>query len=103
MSHYALEPDTDVGQLELAVIVVLLGLVVLRVLIVTVLGLLIIRPVRECPACFEPTVPIRLPFVLRLAVGFEWRWCPACRWQGPARRVSERRLGPKTRSSPGGS
>ena len=82
---------TDVGRFELAVAVVLLGLVVLRVLIVTVLGLLIIRPVRECPACFEPTVPIRWPLVLRLATGFEWRWCPSCRWQGPARKVSGRR------------
>ncbi|MDE0395771.1 MAG: hypothetical protein OYK82_13445 [Gammaproteobacteria bacterium] len=89
--HLPTGPGTDVGRFELAVAVVLLGLVVLRVLIVTILGLLILRPVRECPACFEPTVPIRWPLVLRLATGFEWRWCPSCRWQGPARKVSGQR------------
>ena len=89
------------GRFELAVVVVLLALVVVRVLIVAVLGLLIIRPVRECPACFEPTVPIRLPLLLRLARRFEWRWCPACGWEGPARRVSEHWRGPKSHPSRG--
>lgn len=86
-------------HLELAIVAVLLFLVGLRVVLVTVLGLLIIRPVRDCPACFEPTVAIRKPLLTRFVPRFEWRWCATCGWEGPARRISERFVRTRTDSS----
>ncbi len=73
---------------ELAVVVILFFLVLLRFTVITVLGLLIIRPVRDCPACFRPTVPIRMTWLTRLYSTLEWRWCPECQWEGPARKMS---------------
>jgi len=69
-------------------VLVLLALVVLRWVLLLFGAALIIRPVRSCPACFRKTVEVRRPLV-RLLAGrwFEWRWCPACGWQGPGRRV----------------
>lgn len=85
------------SQFELAVIAIFVGLVVLRVALIGIVGVLIIRPVRDCPACFRETIPIRRRWLISLASAFEWRWCPACRWEGPARRVSPPRalLGPR--------
>lgn len=62
-----------------------LGLVVLRVALLTIGGLLLIRPVRRCPACFGPTVPVLISWLERLT-RFEWRWCTGCGWRGLARR-----------------
>ncbi|HUH13963.1 MAG TPA: hypothetical protein VMK65_12690 [Longimicrobiales bacterium] len=60
------------------------GLVLLRVLVVGIGVALLIRPARSCPACFRATLPIRTP-LLRHFRRYEWRWCPACRWQALAR------------------
>lgn len=78
---------------EYLVVGVLFGLVLLRALLVGVLTLLVIYPVRACPACFEEgTLPIRKWWLVPVARRLEWRWCPACGWEGPARRVSTDRL-----------
>ncbi|MGH7475816.1 MAG: hypothetical protein ACRELD_05980 [Longimicrobiales bacterium] len=66
---------------------VLAALVLLRLGLVAVAALLLIHPVRECPACFAGTIPILRPW-LRRSSRYEWRWCPACGWQGPARRTA---------------
>lgn len=63
----------------------LLALVVLRVALLTIGGVLIIRPVRACPACFQPTTPILHRWLQRLT-RLEVRWCPGCGWSGLARR-----------------
>ncbi len=68
-------------------VLVLLVLLGLRLLAVAFLAMFIIRPVRECPACFQETLPIRVSALRLLGSWFEWRWCPQCRWQGPARKV----------------
>lgn len=70
----------------MVLVLVFLGLVLLRVLAVGIGAALIIRPVRSCPACFQATLPIRKKW-LRPARAYEWRWCPACGWQGVGRRV----------------
>lgn len=71
----------------MTIVVVLLGLAVLRFVVVAVGAALIIQPVRACPACRRETVAIqRSRWIARLARGYEWRWCPHCGWQGPARR-----------------
>ena len=78
---------------EWAVVGILFFLVLLRLLVVTLVGFAIIRPVRDCPACFRPTVPIRMTWLARLSSSFEWRWCPECHWEGPARKtVAGRRV-----------
>lgn len=66
-----------------------LGLIVLRVALLTVGGLLLIRPVRDCPACFQPTAPVLVPWLEQLT-RLEWRWCTHCGWRGVARRARRR-------------
>ncbi|NIP59386.1 MAG: hypothetical protein GWM92_13690 [Gemmatimonadetes bacterium] len=61
--------------------------------------LLLVPRVRACPACFDATVPVRRPWLRRLAPLLEWRWCPHCGWEGPGRR-SENELVPDP-STPG--
>jgi hypothetical protein len=68
-----------------------LGLIILRVALVTVGGMLLIQPVHDCPACFQPTVPVLVRWLERLA-RFEWRWCPHCGWRGLSRRHQRRRV-----------
>ena len=65
----------------------LLALVLLRVAVILAAALLLIAPVSACPACFQPSLPIRRAWLTPFAPWFEWRWCPHCGWQGPARRV----------------
>lgn len=62
-----------------------LGLIVLRVALLTIGGLLLIRPVRHCPSCFRGTLPVLIPWLERLT-RLEWRWCNHCGWRGLARR-----------------
>ncbi|HUG39758.1 MAG TPA: hypothetical protein VMM12_04700 [Longimicrobiales bacterium] len=62
-----------------------LGLIVLRVALLTLGGLLLVRPVRRCPACFRPTDPVLILWLERMT-RFEWRWCTGCGWRGLARR-----------------
>jgi hypothetical protein len=66
-----------------------LGLILLRVVLLTVGGFLLIRPVRGCPACFQPTTPVLVPWLERLT-RLEWRWCTHCGWRGVARRGRRR-------------
>lgn len=61
-----------------------LGLILLRVVLLTVGGFLLIRPVRGCPACFRPTAPLLTPWLSRLT-GLERRWCTHCGWSGLSR------------------
>lgn len=75
------------SQFELAVATVLFFPVFLRLALITVVGLLIIRPVRDCLACFCPAVPIRMRWLVRFNSAFEWRWCADCGWEGPARKA----------------
>jgi hypothetical protein len=79
-----------VSAFEIAVAAIFFSLVLFRLVLIGVVGFLIIRPVRDCPACFEPTVPIRLRWLARVSPRFEWRWCPECGWEGPARRAPRR-------------
>jgi hypothetical protein len=72
----------------MTIVLVLVALALVRFALVAVGAALLIRPVRSCPACFRDTVAIRRPWLDRLASRYEWRWCPYCRWQGPARRIS---------------
>lgn len=65
---------------------VLGALVLLRWGFIFVGALLLLRPARSCPACFRRTLRIRRPVLTALLPRAEWRWCPSCRWQGPARR-----------------
>ena len=67
--------------------VVFLGLVLLRGVLIAVGAALLVRPVRQCPACFQATVELQRVWLRRLAPWLEWRWCPHCGWAGPARRV----------------
>lgn len=71
---------------EWVVIAVLGALVGLRVAAVAFLVAFIVRPVRSCPACFRGTIPIRKRWLRLLRAHLEWRWCPGCGWEGPARR-----------------
>ena len=75
-------------DVSVAAVGVLGGLVLLRFVIVGVGAALLLRPVRECPACFEPTVRVKRPVLEAVTRIAEWRWCISCGWQGPAR-VSE--------------
>lgn len=69
-------------------VLVLLALALLRFGIITAGAVLLIRPVRACPACFAATLLIERRWLGRFAPRLEWRWCPHCRWQGLARRES---------------
>ena len=71
------------------IVAVLLGLVLLRLLLVAVGAALIVRPVIDCPACFGPSFGLYRHWLERLVPWIEWRWCPRCGWQGPARRVTD--------------
>jgi hypothetical protein len=71
------------------IVSVLLGLVALRLLLIGLGAALIMRPVFDCPACFGPSFPLHRRWLRRLAPWIEWRWCPRCGWQGPARRVPD--------------
>lgn len=72
----------------MTIVTILLALALMRFAVVAVGVTLLIRPVRACPACFDKTLPIRQPWLERLAPRYEWRWCPHCRWQGPSRRTT---------------
>ncbi len=78
------------SQLEIAVVAILFFLVGFRVAVIAVLGLLIVRPVRDCPACFRTTVPVLVKWLPRRSSSFEWRWCPECHWEGPGRKILDR-------------
>jgi hypothetical protein len=65
---------------------VLVVLIVLRVTLLTIGSVLLVRPVRSCPACFHSTAPVLHPWLERFT-RLEWRWCAHCGWSGPARRV----------------
>jgi hypothetical protein len=67
------------------VVYVFIGLVVLRFVLLVVGAALIIRPVSNCPACFQESVKIRHVWLSRILPWYEWRWCPSCGWEGPAR------------------
>lgn len=71
---------------SVAAVVILLGLVALRWILVGVGVALLLRPVRDCPACFQETYGL-YHRLLRNVKWLEWRWCPRCGWHGPARRV----------------
>lgn len=74
---------------SLLAVTVLLGLVGLRWILLGVGAALLLRPVSSCPACFQPTLLQEVTWLIRRAAPWlEWRFCPHCRWQGPARRVS---------------
>lgn len=84
------------------VVAVFGGLVLLRVVVVATAAALLIRPVRACPACFHPTVPLLIRPLAKLVPWVEWRWCPDCAWQGPARKASPQSLSTTiSTSSPG--
>lgn len=69
-------------------VIVLLGLVLLRGVLLGLGAALILRPVMECPACFEPaTFLLHRRLLHRLAPWLEWRFCPRCGWQGPAKKA----------------
>ena len=64
------------------------ALVLVRYAAVLFLAALIIRPVRQCPACGGGlTVPLQQRWLRALARHYEWRWCPACGWEALARRI----------------
>ena len=88
------------GTFELALVGVFAFLIFLRALAVVVVAFAVIRPVLSCPACFLPTVPVRVPWRLLLPASFEWRGCPACGWQGPGRREPGK-PGARTSRAPG--
>ncbi|MGH8434812.1 MAG: hypothetical protein ACRERX_10060 [Pseudomonas sp.] len=70
----------------MVVVLVLGGLVLLRFVLIGVGAALIIRPVVDCPACFHQSLKIRYRWLTLLGSWLEWRWCPHCGWQGPARK-----------------
>jgi hypothetical protein len=67
------------------VVYVFIGLVVLRFIVLAIGAALIIKPVHDCPACFQQSVKIRYTWLARLLPWYEWRWCPYCGWEGPSR------------------
>ena len=69
----------------MTLVYVFLGLVLLRVVVLAIGFALIIRPVNACPACFHDTLKLQRIWLARLLPWMEWRWCPSCSWQGPAR------------------
>lgn len=74
------------NDLSVSAAVVLGALVLLRWGFIFVGALLLLRPARSCPACFRRTLRIRRPLLTAVLPMAEWRWCPSCRWEGPARR-----------------
>jgi hypothetical protein len=69
-------------------VIVLLGLVLLRGVLLAIGAALILRPIAECPACFEPgTFLLRRRWLRWLAPWLEWRFCARCGWQGPAKKA----------------
>jgi len=66
--------------------IVLGGFVILRWILLGLGIAMLVRPVRDCPACFGPTFA-RQSLLRRIAPRFEWRFCARCGWQGPARRT----------------
>ena len=77
-------PDSGIA------VVVLLGLVGLRWVLLGIGAALILRPVDRCPACMGETHEVHRPLLRRFASWLEWRWCLACGWSGPARRLPQR-------------
>ncbi|MBI4541160.1 MAG: hypothetical protein HY704_16790 [Gemmatimonadetes bacterium] len=73
---------------------VFLALVLVRAVVILVALAFLVQPVSSCPACFAPTLPIVKRWLRILAPRFEWRWCPRCGWQGPARRVHDAPMQP---------
>jgi hypothetical protein len=69
-------------------VLILLGMVAMRWVIIGIGAAMLLRPVRDCPACFKPTLALRRVWLRRAAPWLEWRWCPHCGWQGPARRIT---------------
>jgi hypothetical protein len=78
--------DVSVGA-----VIVLGGLVFVRFGLVWFSATLLLRPARECPACFQPTALVRRPLITALLPNAEWRWCLSCAWQGPARKLENDR------------
>lgn len=76
------------SRFELATVAIFSFLVFLRFIVLLGLSAAIVRPVRRCPACFDATVAFRPRWHRLLPPAFEWRWCPQCQWEGPARRVA---------------
>lgn len=74
------------SDVSAAPVVVLGALVFLRWGLVAVAALLLLRPAKSCPACFRRTLLIRRPVLRAMLWMAEWRWCPACGWEGLARR-----------------
>ena len=74
-------------EVSVAAVLVLGGLVVLRWAFLMFGAALLLQAVRDCPACFRPTVSVRKRFLMPVRSLAEWRWCPACGWQGPTRRT----------------
>ena len=79
-------------------VIVLLGLVLLRWVLLAVGAALVLRPVAECPACFEPvTLLLQRRWLRTLAPWLEWRFCPRCGWQGPAKKLESGAPRPQSR------
>lgn len=77
----------DAERGSMTIVLVLLALSLARFALVAGLAALLIRRVRACPACGAETLPLRRRWLEIVAPRYEWRWCPHCRWQGPARRA----------------
>lgn len=82
-------------------VVVLLLLVGMRWVLLAVGVALLVRPVSSCPACAaSSTLGLHRPWLRWIVSWLEWRWCPECGWQGPARRVpAQLRVGTARRAS----
>lgn len=63
---------------------VLVSLVLLRLALLGIGSALLVRTVRDCPACFRPTTPVLVRWLRRVS-HFEWRWCTHCGWRGLSR------------------
>jgi hypothetical protein len=88
---------------SVVIVAVLLGLVALRILLIGLGAALILRPVVECPACFGPSFALYRRWLQSIVPWIEWRWCPRCGWQGPARRLPDpvrRRMERETEPQP---
>jgi hypothetical protein len=85
LARVAASPTPERTGASVALLLTFLGLILLRVALVTLGAILIVRPVRACPACFQPTTPILRPWLERLTP-LEWRWCTHCGWKGVAQR-----------------
>ena len=86
-------------EVSVAAVLILGALVLLRWTLIVLGAALILHQVDACPACFEPTLPIRRPVITALLRIADWRWCPACGWQGPSRRPERTRWTPKNARS----